>query len=268
MDFNRIVDEIEGRLTEELHPEDLAKTAKMSLYEFRRIFSFVAGIPLSEYVRRRRLSAAAAELLEGKSVTETALRYGYATPSSFSRAFREFHGIAPSDVPSSGSVRLYTKLSFDLQVRGGTEIPYALRRDETFSLRGYADRSDLCDTECCEKVWTRFYESGAAKVIPAGGRIYASYQNEKDQVLCTIGARCAPDDPEAVLSLPACLWACFPLNRTDDEFVNEYYKTLLWGWLPSSGFSRVKGIPNLEVYPENMETEGFEWEIRIPVERN
>ena len=83
-DFNGIADYIESHLDQPVSVEKMAEMAKMSVYEFRRIFSFAAGISVSEYLRRRRLSAAAEELLQGKkTVTELAQKYGYETSAPF-----------------------------------------------------------------------------------------------------------------------------------------------------------------------------------------
>ena len=264
--FNGVIDYIEAHLTDGIRVEDLAKMTLTSVYEFRRIFSFVAGISVSEYIRRRKLSAAAEDLRNGKeTVTEIALKYGYDTPSSFSRAFKEFHGISPTELSKgAAAARHFTRISFDLQVRGGREICCEIRDEESFSLRGYTGRSDWQDTECCEAVWAGFYESAAAQDIPGDGKIYAAYRNGTDWVDCTIGVRTEEGD----LTIPACRWARFPLNRTDDEYVNEFYKTVLYDWSVSAGYRRKEGVPNLEVYPADMEADGFLWEIWIPLERN
>ena len=94
--FNEIIDYIEQHLTEEINTASLARLANMSVYEFRRIFAFIAGIPLGEYIRKRRLSAAAEELLStDETISSVAARYGYDSPASFSRSFKAFHGLSP-----------------------------------------------------------------------------------------------------------------------------------------------------------------------------
>lgn len=119
--FNDIINYIEDNFEKEIEIDVMAKAAQMSVYEFRRIFSFVAGVPVSEYIRKRRLSAAAEELMSGeKTVTEVALKYGYDSASSFSRAFKAFHGIAPTEISKSGStINMYTRIGFDFSVKGG-----------------------------------------------------------------------------------------------------------------------------------------------------
>ena len=79
--FENVIDEIENNITENIDVEALAKKANLSVYEFRRIFTFITKISLGEYIRKRRLSLAAIELYEDKkSVTDLAVKYGYDSP--------------------------------------------------------------------------------------------------------------------------------------------------------------------------------------------
>lgn len=267
--FNGIVAYIESHLTEEIDINTLAAQASLSVYEFRRIFSFVAGIGINEYIRRRRMSAAAERLLGGKtSITKLSVEYGYDSPSSFARAFRDFHGISPSEVGKEGSaVRMFTKLAFSLGVFGGEELSYSVEESEGFYISGIKGLSDPDDTECCEKVWEVFNESplsGRKELF--GGKIYAAYENGQNGPLCTIGARTSVrPEGTAYIAIPPARWACFPLHTTEDSAVNAFYDRILFHWLSSSGQKRRTELPNLEIFPYNMENDGFTWEIRIPV---
>ena len=89
---------IEENLDRDIDMRQVEKLALCSEYHFRRMFSFLAGVPLSEYVRRRRLTLAAFELLQGEvSVLETAVKYGHTSPDAFTRAFSNLHGITPRE---------------------------------------------------------------------------------------------------------------------------------------------------------------------------
>ena len=122
------------------------------------------------------------------------------------------------------------------------------------------------DTCCCEAVWGDFYDKGYdGKIV--GDRIYASYRNEGEHVLCTIGERVKLDAGSDVEEIPECSWACFKMNTTDDDAVNEKYGEILYEVLPSAKLRRIPTIPTVEVYPIDMSSDNFEWEIRIPVEK-
>ena len=95
------LDYIEANLTEDMDVHDVAARAYVSAFHFQRIFSSLCGIPLGEYIRRRRLTLAAQELMGGCRVIDAAMKYGYDSPDSFARAFRRFHGVLPSSLKNS-----------------------------------------------------------------------------------------------------------------------------------------------------------------------
>ena len=105
-----------------------------------------------------------------------------------------------------------------------------------------------------------FYESGTDKTLNAD-KLYVSYTNCGENVICCIGEK-----SESGQEIPASKWACFTLNTVDDDAVNETYGKILFQWLPSANLRKNNEIPTVEVYPYDMSEEGFEWEIRIPIE--
>ncbi|MCY7765291.1 helix-turn-helix transcriptional regulator, partial [Bacillus inaquosorum] len=82
--MNRALTYIEENLTNDIDFKEVAKIAFCSDYHFKRMFSFLAGISLSEYIRRRRLTLAAFELKDSNvKVIDIAIKYGYNSPDSF-----------------------------------------------------------------------------------------------------------------------------------------------------------------------------------------
>jgi len=264
--FEQIIEEIENNLTNVIDVQALAQKANMSVYEFRRIFSFVAQISFGEYVRKRRLSLAALELYNGGiSITDLSLKYGYDSPSSFSRAFKEFHGITPSDVTNGNNTfKLLTKISTEITTSGGEDIAYYISQKDEFTISGFFEKSTMSDTECCEDVWNQFYLADCAKEISQNNQnIYAVYENGGDFVNCYIGEM--GEHYQNRIFIPATEWACFKLRGTDDRYVNEFYKNVLNHWFSSVGYVKNNAIPNIEVFPADMSTDNFEWEIWIPI---
>lgn len=97
--LNKSIHYIEDHLTDEIDIGQLARIAYCSTYHYQRMFTYMAGITLSEYIRRRKMSLAAVDLQSGKErVIDIAEKYGYQSPTAFNRAFQSFHGIAPSSV--------------------------------------------------------------------------------------------------------------------------------------------------------------------------
>lgn len=267
--FEDIIQEIEKKLTGEISISALAKMANMSVYEFRRIFTFVAKIPVNEYIRKRRLSLAALELRNSESsVTDIALKYGYDTPSSFSRAFKEYHGVSPKVAKENGAaLNLLSKIGADIVTTGGIDISYELIEDVPYTVSGYGGVSDIEDTECCEKVWQDFYDSGYSESLEENDKIYAVYMNYDDSVKCICGRRDNSVGAIDSVDIPQSAWVVFRLNTTEDEAVNRFYKEILVQWLESAGYERNNALPNIEVYPADMEEDGFLWEIRLAVKK-
>ncbi len=266
--FEDLIEQIERDLLTDIDIDALARQVNLSVYEFRRIFTFVTKIPVGEYIRKRRLSLAAVELFEGhKNITEIAGKYGYNSPSSFSRAFKEFHELAPADVMAgNGSFKLLTKINVEIVLSGCRELSYSVKETPGFWVCGVRGTSTMSDSECCEDVWSAFYESPVSEELLATGKeLYAVYQNAHDAVECHIGIR--GDASGAHVWVPEGLWACFPMVGTDDETVNAFYGTVLNRWFLSVGYERDPALPNLEIFPSDMSADEFPWEIRIPIKR-
>lgn len=266
--YEDIIKEIEANLHAEINVGDLAKKANMSIYEFRRIFSFVAGISFGEYVRKRKLSHSALELYQKKmNVTEISKKYGYDSPSSFSRAFKDFHGISPSDVISGNAdFKVLTKICSQITTTGGNVLSYTIFEKDEFSISGFLAKSYMTDLECCEDVWNEFYNTPTSEDITENSdKIYAVYENGNDDINCCIGV--IGDKYEQSIKVPKSEWVSFKLKRTDDNYVNEFYRNILSQWFDSVGYERNTKIPNIEVFPVDMSTDDFEWEIWIPIRR-
>lgn len=267
-DFDTMIDKLEENILSDAAPAVLARQAGLSLYEFRRIFRYLAGVPIGEYIRKRRLSLAAEELASGgKSVAALAETYGYASAAAFSRAFREFHGVSPSEVAEGGCrFRCLTRLHTATVTHGGESVSYTIRERAAFSVRGFCAASPLSDTECCESVWEAFYASPvSARVTAEGEPLFAVYENEGNRVRCTLGTA-GGDFPDGV-EISAATFAVFPMTGSNDETVNRFYRIILQSWFDSSGYERCAALPNIEVFPADMSRDDFSWEIWIPVRR-
>ncbi|RXZ83788.1 AraC family transcriptional regulator [Paenibacillaceae bacterium] len=139
--MNLAIDYIEDNLEHEIDYEQIARIALCSVYQFQRMFSFVIEIPLSEYIRRRRLTLAAFDLKNKKNtVTDIALKYGYATPESFSRAFQHLHGMTPTSARNGGTqLKAYPRISFQITLKGVVEMNYRIEKRDAFQVYGLED---------------------------------------------------------------------------------------------------------------------------------
>ena len=143
--LNRIVDLVEERLGAELDLAGVARAAGSTEYHLRRMFSSLAGMPLSEYVRRRRMTVAAGDVVRGSDdLLSIAVRYGYGSVEAFGRAFRAVHGAGPSDVRRDGGpLRTQSQLRFRLTVEGSRPMDASIVHRPAFVLAGHAARVPL-----------------------------------------------------------------------------------------------------------------------------
>ena len=259
-----VIEYIEANLTGTLDFDQILSKVTLSLYEFRRVFSFVVGCPVSEYIRKRKLSLAALDILSEKNpdILKISEKYGYANQSSFSRAFSEHHGIAPTAcLNREVQINLFTRPRFEFRLAGRESVLLKLISSDAFSIHGFTSSSPLTDSCCCDDVWTAFFESPVAKENTSPF-LYVSYDTQGEQVQCSIGKRGVGQD------IPCSRWACFAMNTVDDAVVNKKYSEILYELLPSAGLTRNESVPTIEVFPADMSQDGFEWEIWIPIHKS
>lgn len=157
--WNEALDYIEERLDGEISMESLGRLAGCSSYHFQRMFSYIGGMPLNVYIRRRRMTRAAMDLHRGDKVLDVALRYGYESPTAFNRAFQAVHRLPPSRArEESVKLKSYPRIRFSFVMKGDTEMEYQIVTKPAFRIVG--PRMPLpTDTEegfdCVPQFWRR-----------------------------------------------------------------------------------------------------------------
>ncbi len=272
--LNRAIDYIEENLTGQVDYEQLGKIACCSAYHFQRMFAYMAGVPLSEYIRLRRMSLAAVDLQGGdEKVIDIALRYGYSSPTAFNRAFQAVHGIAPSLVKNGGvSVKSFPPLTFTITVNGAAEMNYRIEEKEAFRIVGI---SHPLQTEIEQNfaivpsMWEKAASDGTLQKL-AGmmdgqpmGLLGISACNEPDQWRYWIAV--ASSKTDAAFSdcmIPTATWAVFPGSGTNQS-IQELERRIVTEWLPTSGYE-YGNAPDIEVYL-NPDPANAQFEVWIPV---
>lgn len=138
--FNAALAYIETHLDGVIDGKEISKITFYSPYQFQKIFTAMSGIPLSEYIRNRRLDRAAFDLQNtDETVGAIALKYGYDSPTAFNRAFQRLHGIAPSRIRTEKGLQLkaYPPMQFQLCIKGATVMKYRIVEQKAFRLVGY-----------------------------------------------------------------------------------------------------------------------------------
>ena len=136
--MNEAVNYIEEHILEEPDLNELGKLAGCSAHHFQRIFTYIGGVTLTEYLRRRRMSLAAVDLKdENAKVIDIALKYGYDSPTAFNRAFQSIHGISPTQARDNKvALKAFPPIVFQMTVRGTQEMNYRIEKRDAFRVVG------------------------------------------------------------------------------------------------------------------------------------
>lgn len=240
---------IEAHLTESLDVHDVAAQAYVSAFHFQRMFTAMCGMPLGEYIRHRRLTEAAQDLLQGAKVIDTAMKYGYDSPDSFSRAFRRFHGLLPSQAGKPGvTLRTLAPMSISLIQEETSMREVHIERKETFTVFGYK-RQFSSETSYQEipKWWTEQMAKDS-KVMGMFG-VCADCDGQLFDYMIADLYQPWQDVPEGceTYTVPGGLWAVFPCTLGTLQDTNTY----MWkDWLPNNREYRLGGSCDLEFYYE------------------
>jgi len=277
--LNEAMAYIEEHLCGELKVEKLAQIARCSSYHFQRMFSYLADIPLSEYIRRRKMTLAAVDLQRGAKVIDVALKYGYDSPTAFNRAFQSVHGVSPSDARKNGVVlKAYPPISFRITIKGVSEMNYRIEKKGAFRIVGVKEHYTGGSDESFAKVplfWQRANAEGITK------KLYSMINREPHGIMgvCTWTSKQELDyyiavagDGEVLegmheFTIPECTWAIFECVGPMPEAIQNLYKRIISEWLPSSGYVYANA-PDIELYFDgDMDSEDYRCEVWVPVEK-
>ena len=245
--LEQALDYIERHLTEAPTTEEVALAAGVTAEQLRAAFLLIAGMTPSRYIRERRLSAAASDLMAGASVTEIAFRYGYESVEGFSRAFRSWCGTLPSDVARFGS-HMRSPLHIAVDVKGGHLMEYRIVEKGEFRLAGVAARVPMqfegenpaiaelarSITEAQRAEMHRLMDTEPRRVVNASWNSDTNFQEEAGELTHLIGvpttARAAREGL-ALVEVPALTWAVFPNDGPHPEAMQQTTARIYAEWL-------------------------------------
>lgn len=266
---------IEEHLTDSIEYKELAKVACCSTYHFQRMFAYMADIPLSEYIRRRRMSRAATDLQSGtEKIMDIAIKFGYDSPTAFNRAFQSVHGIAPSLIKVEGtSIKAYPPISFTITIKGAEEMEYRIEKKECFRIVGISaplHQEIEKNFEIVPQMWQIASVNGTipklVEIMNAEpmGLLGVSVCNTKDiwRYFIAVSSNQPIDDIFEEYIVSDYTWAIFPGSGTSQS-IQDLEKRIVMEWLPTSGYEYAHG-PDIEIYLDP-NPEDTKYEVWIPV---
>ncbi|MGE8207581.1 AraC family transcriptional regulator [Heyndrickxia sp. NPDC080065] len=284
--MNAAMKYIEENLTNEIDFKMVARLAHCSEYHFKRMFSFLAGITLSEYIRRRRLSLAAFELHNSnKKIIDVAIKYGYNSPDSFTRAFQNLHGITPSVARNNGQqLKAYPLMTFQLSIKGGNEMNYRIEQKEAFNIVGIMKRVPIIFKGENPEITAMWKSLTMEKIdqlkklsnVEPKGMIQASTNfsegrmEEKGELDQYIGVATTQECPKnfSKLEVPALTWAIFESTGPFPSTLQETWGRIYSEWFPSSNYQVTEGPEILSTKSKDLTSPSVKSEIWIPVLKN
>ncbi|EEL85667.1 AraC family transcriptional regulator [Bacillus cereus] len=281
--MNAAMQYIEDNLTHEIDFKEVAKIAFCSEYHFKRMFSFLAGISLSEYIRCRRLTLAAFELKDSDAkVIDVAIKYGYNSPDSFTRAFQNLHGITPSEARStSRSLKAYSPMTFQLSIQGGNEMNYRIEEKEPFQIIGIQKRVPIVFNGVNEEIASMWksLDPGAIQtlkslsnieptgIISASTNFSEGRMEEKGELDHYIGVATTKTCPGQFkqLEVAASTWAIFEAIGPFPDALQNVWGRIYSEWFPSSNYELAEGPEILWNEQKDISSPNFRSEIWVPV---
>lgn len=272
--LNEAIGYIEENLAGEIDYEQLGRIACCSSYHFQRMFSYMAGMPLSEYIRRRRMSLAAVDLQGGDAkISDVAAKYGYSSPTAFNRAFQSIHGIAPSAVRAEGvSVKSFPSITFRITVKGVGEMNYRIETKEAFRITGVSvplEKEIEKNFAVIPSKWQEISVNGTLQRLiemmdrePMGVLGVSTCNGEEAWRYYIAVSSSEEGEGLEEYIVPAATWAIFPGEGTN-ESIQELERRIVTEWLPTSGYEYADA-PDIEVYI-SPDPQNAKYEVWIPV---
>ncbi|MFE9581154.1 GyrI-like domain-containing protein [Nocardia sp. NPDC006044] len=283
--LNRLVDLVDAHLTEELDIGGLAKTLGTTEYHLRRMFSSLAGMPLSEYVRRRRMTVAAADVVRGEDdLLSIAVRHGYGSTEAFGRAFRAVHGAGPGVVRQAGGpLRTQPQLRFRLTVEGSSPMDTRIIDRSAFRLVGLAARVPLIHQGVNPHIERHIATLPQAEHLrlkalgdtePAGLLQVCDDldpdSTEGSELTYLHGVAVAPDttitDDLDAIEVPAGTWAVFRTAGEYPQALQQTWAATATDWFPSNPWRLRAGPSMVAVLDRADDFSSATCELWLPVE--
>ncbi len=269
--INRAIAYMEDHLTERIELDDVARSVNLSAFHFHRAFSMLTEMSPAEYLRKRRLSQAGAELANGKEkIIDVALKYGYDTPESFTKAFTRHHGVSPAQAKKGSPIRFMSRYTVRITIEGDCIMEYKIEKREAQDLLVHAQdfHAETSKREIPE-FWDEYYTNEACRKVPGYLGVCAQEKTNGDAFRYGIG--CFAKDVEGVpegfelLHLPEYTWAVFTCVGSVPDAIQKMWERIYKEWLPTAEYELIPDYDIENYLPGDPSAQDYVSEICIPV---
>ncbi|NLP16358.1 MAG: AraC family transcriptional regulator [Clostridiales bacterium] len=269
---------IEDNITEDFTVDEIADAAFLSPYYFQKGFTMLCGFTVSEYVRLRRLTLAGTELVSSdKKIIDIALKYGYDSPDSFTKAFTRFHGVTPTAIRRDGAmIKSFAPLKIKFSLEGGFIMDYRIVDKDAFTVMGVSRMFKYDSSSEIPMFWSEHFKSENAKVICGmyGVCIDEPDKSEFEYLIADNYMPCK-DIPNGFVTrvIPKHTWAVFPCKGPMPNAIQDTNTKIFSEWLPNCKEYEIADGYNIELYtdisdyPKGNQDENYYSEIWIPVKK-
>lgn len=278
--ISNAIDYIEANITEELAIDDIAKQAFVSPFYFQKVFAILCGFTVGEYIRLRRLSLAGSELIStNEKIIDIAIKYGYDSPDSFTKAFTRFHGVTPTAVRKDGAIiKSFAPLKIKLSLEGAFIMDYKIIEKDEFAVIA-SSRVFKYENAQAEipKFWDEHYQSGKGEYIVGmyGISIDDDMGTDKFEYLIADDYNPSKEIAEGLIKkvIPKHTWAVFPCKGPMPQALQDVTRKIFSEWLPNckdyeiaAGYC-VEIYTDISNYPKGNQDENYYSEMWIPVKK-
>ncbi len=270
---NHAIDYMENHLTDEITLADIAKDAHLSAFHFQRAFTLLTGMSPAEYLRKRRLSQAGADLLNSdEKVIDVALKYCYDSPESFTKAFTRFHGFSPMQVKKGSPIQFMNRYTVRMTIEGGCIMEYKIEKWEAMDLLLHAKdfHAETSEKEI-PKFWDEYYANEAYRKIPGYLGVCAQQKTDSDEFWYGIGCKASDVNgvPEGfeIIHIPAYTWAVFTCVGPMPDAIQAMWERIYKEWLPVSDYELIPDYDIENYLPGDPSSREYVSEICIPVRK-
>lgn len=275
------IDYIEDHLTENISISDIAKVANASPFYYQRMFMLMTDLSVQTYIRNRRLTLAAMELMQKKTkIIDIAIKYGYDSSEAFSRAFKKMHGASPSSVRTDRTpINAFLKLMIQITLKGDLPMKYRLEKKPEFSFYGIAREFSTIDGANFKEIplfWQETMQNGSFQTMISNAKdgnclgVCMPMDMQKDTSFDYVigGFSDQVVDSYSNYTVKEHEWAVFELEGPIHQVLQPTWKRIFSEWFPQTGFQHAE-LPELEVYFEgDVNAADYYMEIWIPIIRS